>query len=105
MGTPGAQPRPLLPPIRPDWLDRSQEEILEPDLPIVDPHHRQPAEGEHPRQYRPPPARGQRRLERRQRQAVGRAPTRPLDSAPPHPHLVAQGQRLDLARSFDAHTW
>ncbi len=26
-------------PIRQDWLDRWQEEILEPDLPIIDPHH------------------------------------------------------------------
>jgi L-fuconolactonase len=26
-------------PIRPDWLDRRHEEIIEPDLPIVDPHH------------------------------------------------------------------
>src|SRR5438876_796104 len=26
-------------PVRPDWLVRRQEEILEPDLPIVDPHH------------------------------------------------------------------
>jgi L-fuconolactonase len=26
-------------PIRQDWLDRRQEPILEPDLPIVDPHH------------------------------------------------------------------
>ena len=25
--------------VRPDWLDRHAEEILEPDLPIVDPHH------------------------------------------------------------------
>ena len=24
---------------RPDWLAQVQEEILEPDLPIVDPHH------------------------------------------------------------------
>ena len=27
------------PPIRQDWLDRWQEEILDPELPIVDPHH------------------------------------------------------------------
>jgi L-fuconolactonase len=27
------------PPVRPDWLARHREEILEPDLPIVDPHH------------------------------------------------------------------
>jgi hypothetical protein len=27
-------------PIRPDWLDKRREEmIIEPDLPIVDPHH------------------------------------------------------------------
>src|SRR5215831_2229505 len=26
-------------PIREDWLDRRQEPILEPELPIVDPHH------------------------------------------------------------------
>jgi L-fuconolactonase len=26
-------------PIRQDWLDRCQEPILEPDLPIIDPHH------------------------------------------------------------------
>ena len=25
-------------PVRQDWLDRRKEEILEPDLPIVDPH-------------------------------------------------------------------
>jgi L-fuconolactonase len=25
--------------VRPDWLDRRHEEIIEPDLPIVDPHH------------------------------------------------------------------
>jgi predicted TIM-barrel fold metal-dependent hydrolase len=25
--------------VRPDWLERHREEILEPDLPIVDPHH------------------------------------------------------------------
>src|SRR5438094_8131571 len=31
-------PSPHLP-VRPDWLARRQEEILEPDLPIVDPHH------------------------------------------------------------------
>src|SRR5262249_4712911 len=32
------QPSPHLP-VRPDWLDRRREEIIEPDLPIVDPHH------------------------------------------------------------------
>ena len=26
-------------PVRPDWLNKRREEILEPDLPIVDPHH------------------------------------------------------------------
>jgi L-fuconolactonase len=26
-------------PVRPDWLAKRREEILEPDLPIVDPHH------------------------------------------------------------------
>ncbi len=26
-------------PVRPEWLDRRREEIIEPDLPIVDPHH------------------------------------------------------------------
>ena len=26
-------------PIRSDWLDRRKEPILEPELPIVDPHH------------------------------------------------------------------
>ena len=26
-------------PVRQDWLDRRKEPILEPDLPIVDPHH------------------------------------------------------------------
>jgi L-fuconolactonase len=35
---PSAAPRPHLP-VRPDWLDRRREEIIEPDLPIVDPHH------------------------------------------------------------------
>jgi L-fuconolactonase len=39
MSPPGAHPRPLFLPVRQDWLDRYQEEILEPDLPIVDPHH------------------------------------------------------------------
>ena len=33
-----AAPSPHLP-VRPDWLDRRREEIIEPDLPIVDPHH------------------------------------------------------------------
>jgi hypothetical protein len=26
-------------PVRQDWLDRRREEIIEPDLSIVDPHH------------------------------------------------------------------
>jgi hypothetical protein len=26
-------------PVRQEWLDRRKEPILEPDLPIVDPHH------------------------------------------------------------------
>jgi hypothetical protein len=26
-------------PVRQDWLDKRREEMLEPDLPIVDPHH------------------------------------------------------------------
>src|SRR5215475_7238731 len=26
-------------PVRPDWLAKRREDILEPDLPIVDPHH------------------------------------------------------------------
>jgi L-fuconolactonase len=36
--TSGAAISPHLP-VRPDWLDRRREEIIEPDLPIVDPHH------------------------------------------------------------------
>src|SRR5437773_2410507 len=35
---PATAPTPHLP-VRPDWLARRQEEILEPELPIVDPHH------------------------------------------------------------------
>ena len=27
------------PPVRQEWLDRRRQEIIEPDLPIVDPHH------------------------------------------------------------------
>jgi hypothetical protein len=34
---PSAVPSPHLP-VRPDWLDRRREEIIEPDLPIVDPY-------------------------------------------------------------------
>jgi predicted TIM-barrel fold metal-dependent hydrolase len=36
--SPGAAISPHLP-VRPDWLDCRHEEIIEPDLPIVDPHH------------------------------------------------------------------
>jgi predicted TIM-barrel fold metal-dependent hydrolase len=36
--SPGAAISPHLP-VRPDWLDRRREEIIDPDLPIVDPHH------------------------------------------------------------------
>jgi L-fuconolactonase len=32
-------PTSVHPAVRPDWLDRRREEIIEPDLPIVDPHH------------------------------------------------------------------
>jgi predicted TIM-barrel fold metal-dependent hydrolase len=35
---PASAPTPHLP-VRPDWLAKRQEDILEPDLPIVDPHH------------------------------------------------------------------
>src|SRR4051794_32342737 len=35
---PATAPTPHLP-VRPEWLALRQEEILEPDLPIVDPHH------------------------------------------------------------------
>src|SRR6202795_2035125 len=33
------QPAAPLNPVRQDWLDRRKEPILEPELPIVDPHH------------------------------------------------------------------
>src|SRR6516165_5406580 len=36
--TPGAATTPHLP-VRQDWLDRRREAIIEPELPIVDPHH------------------------------------------------------------------
>src|SRR5437899_3281760 len=36
--SPGAAISPHLP-VRQDWLDKRHEEIIEPDLPIVDPHH------------------------------------------------------------------
>src|SRR5437764_15325455 len=35
---PATAPTPHLP-VRPDWLAKRQEDILEPALPIVDPHH------------------------------------------------------------------
>jgi L-fuconolactonase len=38
----GTPPSPVLPiqaPVRQDWLDKRHEEIIEPDLPIIDPHH------------------------------------------------------------------
>src|SRR5439155_16845451 len=38
MATPTASTSPYRP-VRQEWLSRSQEEILEPELPIVDPHH------------------------------------------------------------------
>ena len=37
--TSAAMSRPYYLPVRQDWLDRCKEPILEPDLPIVDPHH------------------------------------------------------------------
>jgi predicted TIM-barrel fold metal-dependent hydrolase len=37
MSTPS--PSPTYIPVRQDWLDRRNEPILEPDLPIIDPHH------------------------------------------------------------------
>jgi hypothetical protein len=33
------QPSAASSPVRQDWLDRHKEAILEPELPIVDPHH------------------------------------------------------------------
>jgi L-fuconolactonase len=41
MSTPTAGPAPIVHylPVRQDWLDRRREPILEPELPIVDPHH------------------------------------------------------------------
>ena len=39
MSAPGVGPRPMILRPRQDWLDRRREEILEPALPIVDPHH------------------------------------------------------------------
>ena len=37
--TPAATTSPTYLPVRQDWLDRRKEPILEPNLPIVDPHH------------------------------------------------------------------
>src|SRR6266705_297358 len=37
MSTPSPSPTYL--PVRQDWLDRRNEPILEPELPIIDPHH------------------------------------------------------------------
>jgi len=37
--TSAAPPNPYSFPVRQDWLYRRKEPILEPDLPIVDPHH------------------------------------------------------------------
>ena len=37
--TSAATSTPYYLPVRQDWLDRRKEPILEPDLPIVDPHH------------------------------------------------------------------
>jgi L-fuconolactonase len=37
--SPSPPPSPYFLPVRQDWLDRRKEAILEPDLPIVDPHH------------------------------------------------------------------
>jgi L-fuconolactonase len=34
-----AQPATPAAPVRQEWLDRLEEEIIEPNLPIVDPHH------------------------------------------------------------------
>src|ERR1700681_3935726 len=33
------QPTTPASPVRQDWLDRRKEPILEPELPIIDPHH------------------------------------------------------------------
>ena len=37
--TPATRARPYYLPVRQDWLDRRKEVILEPELPIIDPHH------------------------------------------------------------------
>src|SRR6478735_8233417 len=39
MSSTPAIPSPTYLPVRQDWLDRRTEPILEPDLPIIDPHH------------------------------------------------------------------
>lgn len=39
MRVPAPVPVSFVLPVRPDWLDRRQEDILDPDLPIIDPHH------------------------------------------------------------------
>ncbi|MDA8216930.1 MAG: amidohydrolase family protein [Dehalococcoidales bacterium] len=39
MGVPTTPADSFMLPVRPEWLDRWQEEILDPELPIVDPHH------------------------------------------------------------------
>jgi predicted TIM-barrel fold metal-dependent hydrolase len=39
MSTTAAAPSPYYIPIRADWLDRRREPVIDPELPIVDPHH------------------------------------------------------------------
>lgn len=39
LATTAQQPAPASSPVRQDWLDKRKEAILEPALPIVDPHH------------------------------------------------------------------
>jgi len=38
-GNPPSAVLPIQAPVRQDWLDKRHEEIIEPDLPIIDPHH------------------------------------------------------------------
>ena len=38
-GAPPAAVLPIQAPVRQDWLDKRHEEIIEPALPIIDPHH------------------------------------------------------------------
>jgi predicted TIM-barrel fold metal-dependent hydrolase len=38
-GTPPAAVLPIQAPVRQDWLEKRHEEIIEPGLPIIDPHH------------------------------------------------------------------